>query len=81
MQESVPLPPFLVLMGISLICMILAWRSGSRRLFFILLPFAVLICFATVYIRAHYVIDVFAGLIFGVVYYVLWSSVAKRLKL
>ncbi|MDD2602227.1 MAG: phosphatase PAP2 family protein [Prevotella sp.] len=67
--------------GISLICMILAWRSGSRRLFFILLPFAVLICFATVYIRAHYVIDVFAGLIFGVVYYVLWSSVAKRLKL
>lgn len=66
--------------GISVVCMLLAWQSGSRKLFFSLLPFATLICFATVYIRAHYVIDVFAGLIAGVAFFVLWSRVATRLK-
>ena len=29
----------------------------------------VLMCFATVYIRAHYVIDVFAGLVTGAIFY------------
>ena len=67
--------------GISVICMLLAWHSKSRKLFFWLLPFATLICFATVYIRAHYVIDVFAGLGFGFAFYWLWAWVAKRAKL
>lgn len=67
--------------GISVICMILAWHSKSRKLFFWLLPFATLICFATVYIRAHYVIDVFAGLAFGFAFYWLWAWVANRAKL
>jgi membrane-associated phospholipid phosphatase len=67
--------------GISVVCILLAWRSGSRRLFFILLPFATLICFATVYIRAHYVIDVIGGLICGVVFYLLWSWVARKVGL
>lgn len=66
--------------GISVVCMLLAWRAHSRRLFFILLPFASLICLATVYIRAHYVIDVMAGLVVGVAFYVVWSWVARRLK-
>lgn len=64
--------------GIALVCMLLAWRTGSRRLFFGLLPFALLICVATVYIRAHYAIDVVAGLAAGVLFYVLWSWVARR---
>lgn len=66
--------------GISVVCLLLAWRSGSRKLFFCLLPFATLICFATVYIRAHYVIDVFAGLAFGVAFFYLWSCVSKGSK-
>lgn len=67
--------------GISVVCMLLAWRTGSSRLFFILLPFASLICLATVYIRAHYVIDVFAGLAAGVAFYAFWSWAATRLRL
>lgn len=67
--------------GISVVCMLLAWRSGSRRLFYLLLPFAVLICFATVYIRAHYAVDVIAGLISGTAFYLLWSWVGQRARL
>jgi membrane-associated phospholipid phosphatase len=66
--------------GISVIALLLAWRTGNRTLFYILLPFAILICFATVYIKAHYVIDVFAGLVVGLVFYVFWSAMAKRFK-
>ena len=64
--------------GISVVCMLLAWRTGSRKLFFTLLPFAMLICLATVYVRAHYAIDVLAGLVVGVAFYCGWSHVSKR---
>lgn len=47
--------------GVSTILMLLAWSSRSRRLFFLLLPFYVLLCLSTVYIYAHYAIDVLAG--------------------
>ena len=56
--------------GISTILMILAWTSRSRRLFFWLLPLYVLLCFSTVYIYAHYAIDVIAGWVTAVVLYV-----------
>ena len=58
--------------------MILAWKSHNKTLFFTLLPFALLIFFATVYIRAHYAIDVIAGLIAGIVLYLFWNTVAKK---
>jgi membrane-associated phospholipid phosphatase len=35
-------------------------------------------CFATVYIYAHYAIDVFAGLISGVIIYVVLRFRAKK---
>ena len=58
--------------GMSTICMLLAWRADSRRLFYILLPFYLLLVVATVYIRAHYLVDSIAGLIFAaILYYVL----------
>lgn len=34
-----------------------------RTLFFVTLPFVVGICFATVYIKAHYLVDVIAGIV------------------
>lgn len=34
-----------------------------KKLFFITLPFVIGICFATVYIKAHYLVDVVAGII------------------
>lgn len=46
--------------GISTIVMIMSWRV-SRKLSYFLLPFYVLLCLATVYIQAHYLIDVIAG--------------------
>lgn len=55
--------------GISVILLLLAWRSGCRRFFYILLPFFTLMFFATVYIQAHYAIDAIAGLVSGVVIY------------
>ena len=48
--------------GISTIVMILA-RLHVPRLTWFLLPFYVLLCCATVYIQAHYLIDAIAGLI------------------
>ena len=57
--------------GITLVLLLLAWRSGSWRLFFCVLPFFLLMCLATVYIRAHYAIDVVAGIVSGTLFYVL----------
>lgn len=64
--------------GISVVCMLLAWRTRNRRLFFTLLPFALLICLATVYIRAHYAVDVIGGLVTGTVFYLLWGRVYDK---
>ncbi|MBR5038065.1 MAG: phosphatase PAP2 family protein [Prevotella sp.] len=67
--------------GITTVLMFLAWHSKSKRLFFILLPFFILMFFATVYIQAHYAIDAIAGLITGALLY--WGLVQgiKRSKM
>ena len=63
--------------GVSTILMIMAWR-GSRRLFACLLPLYVLLCCATVYIQAHYVIDAIAGFVTAFPLYVLTTWMFKR---
>lgn len=55
--------------GVSTIVMILAWTSRNRRLFFCMLPLYVLLCLSTVYIYAHYAIDVLGGWVVGVLFY------------
>ena len=55
--------------GVTLVMLLLAWRAQSRRLFLLVLPFFLLMCLATVYIRAHYAIDVIAGIVSGVLVY------------
>lgn len=64
--------------SLSTILMWLAWR-GSRRLACVLLPFYLLLCTATVYIQAHYVIDVLAGLATAPVVYWAVSGLWRRL--
>ena len=64
--------------GITLILLLLSWRSGSRRLLWFIAPFFVLMCFSTVYIRAHYLIDVFAGIIAGLILYISLQRVNHR---
>lgn len=64
--------------GISTIIMLLAWRS-SKRLTLTLAPLYLLLCCATVYIKAHYLIDGIAGVASGVAIYALTTCMYKRL--
>ena len=56
--------------GITTILMFLAWRTRNKLLFWGMMPFFVLMCLATVYILAHYAIDVIAGWVSAAVIYV-----------
>jgi len=55
--------------GVSTILMLLAWRCRSKRMFCCLLPVYVLLCLSTVYIQAHYVVDVFGGWFSAIIIY------------
>ena len=57
--------------GISTIVLILA-RRHAPRLLFLFLPLWALLCCATVYIRAHYLVDAIAGLISAPI--ILWLA-------
>ncbi len=48
--------------GMSIIIAVLSFKY-FRRLFYFILPFTFLILFSTVYIKAHYAVDVFAGIL------------------
>lgn len=50
--------------GIMCVYMILFWKN-ARKVFFWILPFSLLLAMSTVYIKAHYFIDVIAGMIFA----------------
>lgn len=56
--------------GISTILMLLSWKV-SRRLCLLLFPIYALLCGATVYIQAHYLIDVVGGLLSALLFYLL----------
>lgn len=49
--------------GITVICLLLLYAQKVRKLFWALLPLAVLLIISTVYIKAHYLIDVVVGLL------------------
>ncbi len=66
--------------GITTIVMLLALRTRSWRLSLTILPFYVLMCFSTVYIYAHYAIDVLAGLITGVLFFYLFLKIYQKYK-
>ena len=55
--------------GMSMVTLILAWKTGCRKYFWILFPFALILFFATVYLKAHYVVDSVAGILFGWFFY------------
>ena len=67
--------------GVTVILVLLALHSGSRRLLAVVLPLFVLMCFATVYIRAHYFVDVVAGLLTGTALYYLLRRLYPPLRL
>ena len=65
--------------GVTTVVMLLALRTRSIRLILTILPFYVLMCFATVYIYAHYAIDAIAGLVTGLIfYYVINNAISNE---
>lgn len=63
--------------GISTIVMIMAWRV-NKKLAYVLSPFYVLLCCATVYIQAHYLIDAIAGFVSAFFVYMVATWMYKR---
>ncbi len=66
--------------GISTILLFLVWRAKNRPLLCFILPFYVLMCLATVYIRAHYAIDVIGGWLSAIVIYLLLQTIWTATK-
>ncbi|MBO4607527.1 MAG: phosphatase PAP2 family protein [Prevotella sp.] len=69
--------------SVCVVLMILAWKSRCHSLFYFLLPFAILLFFSTVYICAHYAIDAIAGIVSGILCFIVLSisgSVGKKTK-
>ena len=64
--------------GVSLVIMILAFKA-NKKLFTIFLPIFILLCCATVYIKAHYLVDAFAGLLSGLLSYYIAVGLHKLL--
>ena len=64
--------------AISTIITLLCLRTGNKKLIFIILPFYILLCCATVYTLAHYLVDTIAGLISGGVSYLFLSFFAEK---
>lgn len=66
--------------GIAMVCMLLLARAKAWRWFWGIMPVVVLLCMATVYIRAHYVVDALAGFLFGPAFYFLLSACCPKGK-
>lgn len=65
--------------GMSTILLILLWQN-RRWMFFTALPFYLFLCCATVYIQAHYLVDVFGGFITAFVFYMLCSRLWMHIQ-
>lgn len=48
--------------GMSLICMCLIFKN-SRKIFYLLIPVAIILICSTVYLKAHYLVDVIGGFV------------------
>ncbi len=62
--------------SVTLVLLLLAWRTRNRIFFFCLLPLGILMFFGTFYIMAHYAIDAIAGLVSGALSY--WLLIQKK---
>ena len=64
--------------GVTTVMILLACHTRCKKLIFAMLPFYILMCFATVYIFAHYAIDVIAGFITGFIIYKILRHRTKK---
>ena len=63
--------------GIVTVLLWLAWAARSRWLFWTIVPFALPMFFATVYIYAHYAVDAIAGLFVGTLFYFFLAAINR----
>ena len=63
--------------GATIVMLMLALRTKSRWLSWFVGVMLALMCMSTVYIRAHYAIDVIAGLVVGFVFFFMLQGVAS----
>lgn len=63
--------------GVSTVLMLLAFRA-KKSLFAVMFPFYLFLCCATVYIKAHYLVDAIAGLATGVAVYYLTAWIYRK---
>ena len=61
----------------STIMMILIFKQ-KRVVAYCFLPFYLLLCASTVYIQAHYLVDVIGGLVTAVLFYYICEKVYKK---
>ena len=64
-------------MGVSTICMLLLWHDRNYRLLAVLAPFYLLLCCATVYIQAHYLVDAIAGFLTACILFAILLRVSR----
>lgn len=65
--------------GMSTVLMMLFWRL-KRGVFFAMLPLYILLCGATVYIAAHYLVDVFGGWATAILFFYLFDRIYLRFQ-
>ncbi len=65
--------------GIMAVLLCQAWATKNRLFFWSLVPFGVLMFFATFYIQAHYAIDAIAGVFTGLIMYFTLNTTYKHL--
>jgi membrane-associated phospholipid phosphatase len=66
--------------GISLILLIIGWKQG-KTLFYTMLPVVIFLIIATVYIKAHYALDVIGGFITAPIFVAISNVIYKRVFL
>ena len=59
--------------------MFLAWRTRNKLLFWGMMPFYMLMCLATVYILAHYAIDVIGGWVSAAIIYAVLLFFSRKI--
>ena len=64
--------------GITVILSILAWQARNKPLFILTLVFLLLINIGTIYLRAHYVIDIIAGWVTSIIIYFVLHFFARK---
>lgn len=65
--------------GISTVCMLLVWHARNYKLLLAFAPFYILLCCATVYIQAHYLVDALVGLPTGALFFALSMYFTRRM--